>query len=417
MRICVFEDEKYDCFFPLTFTRATFELRCGYISLLERFRRNFPNEAFCVFLRDYLVPTFRKRSNVRAINDMGFAQHDEVLFLNCRWLMKYGEIPLDGNEKVGLKGGEVVYIRAKRHNIEKNRTDTFPELLNNLKDALPQEEMNTLLLSYPWELVNQNAEAMKWDFASFGNRGIYGKFAEYAVVWGEKEKVFVADTAEVQPFVALDTTGGSIYIDEGAKIYSHTRVEGPSYIGENATVSGAKVRAGTSIGAVCKVGGEVARSIFHGYANKAHDGYIGRAYIGEWVNLGALTTNSDLKNDYTTVRVHIRGKPMDSNEIKVGVFVGDHTKTGLGTLFSTGNIVGVMCNILPAAGKLLPKFIPSFTWFYKNEFSEGKGLEHNIEAVRAALSRRGVELSGEDIELFNTLYELTREEREKVNAN
>jgi len=358
---------------------------------------------------------------------MGFIQNDDVLFLNGRWLMKYGEIPLVaawlcpatsspavGNEKVGLKSGEIVYIRAKRQNIEENKADTLPELLNNLKNSLPQEEMDTLLLSYPWELINRNAEAMEWDFEFFGNSGIYGKFAEYAVVWGDKEKVFVADTAEVQPFVALDTSKGPIYIDEGAKIDSHTRVEGPSYIGKNSTVSGAKVREGTSIGPICKVGGEVSRSIFHAYSNKAHDGYIGRSYIGEWVNLGALTTNSDLKNDYTTVRVCIKGEPIDSNEIKVGVFVGDHTKTGLGTLLSTGNIVGMMCSILPAAGKLLPKFIPSFTCFYKNEFSEGKGLEHNIEAVRTTMSRRGVELSGEDIELFKKLYELTSKEREKA---
>jgi UDP-N-acetylglucosamine diphosphorylase/glucosamine-1-phosphate N-acetyltransferase len=345
---------------------------------------------------------------------MDFIQKDDTLFLNGRWLIKSGEISLDGEEKVALKDGEIVCIRAKRQSIEENKTDTLPELLNNLKNCLPQEEMDTILLSYPWELVNRNAEAMEWDFESFGNSGIYGKFAEYAVVYGEKEKVFVADTSEVEPFVMFDTTGGPIYVDEGAKIYSHTRVEGPSYIGENSIVCGAKIREGTSIGPVCKVGGEVGRSIFHGYSNKAHDGYIGRAYVCEWVNLGALTTNSDLKNDYTTVRVYIRGKPMDSNEIKVGMFVGDHTKAGLGVLFSTGGVVGMMCNILPAAGKLLPKFIPSFTSFFKNEFSEGKGLRHNIEAVRTAMSRRGVELSGEDIELFNTLYEITREEREGI---
>ncbi|MFQ6044200.1 MAG: hypothetical protein ACE5PV_25380, partial [Candidatus Poribacteria bacterium] len=89
-------------------------------------------------------------------------------------------------------------------------------------------------------------------------------------------------------------------------------------------------------------------------------------------------------------------------------------KTGLGVLFSTGGIVGMMCNILPAAGKLLPKFIPSFTWFFRNEFSAGKGFKHNIKAVRTAMSRRGVELSEEDIELFNTLYELTSEERGRI---
>jgi UDP-N-acetylglucosamine diphosphorylase/glucosamine-1-phosphate N-acetyltransferase len=408
----VFEDEKCDCFFPLTFTRAIFELRCGYISLLERIKRNFPQIEIGVFLRDYLVPTFKKRVSISAINDLNFITRDDVLFLNGRWLMKYGEIPLEGEEKTTLKDGEIVCIRAKRRSIEENKADTLPGLLNKLKNSLPKEEIDTILLSYPWELVNQNPETLKRDFAFFGNKGIYGNFAEYAAVYGEKDKVFVAETAEIQPFVLLDTTDGPIYIDEGVKIHSHTRVEGPSYIGRDSIVVGAKIREGTSIGPVCRVGGEVGKSIFHGYSNKSHHGYIGRSYIGEWVNLGALTTNSDLKNDYTPVRVYIKDKAMLSNEVKVGVFVGDHTKTGIGVLLPTGGIVGMMCNILPAAGKLIPKFIPSFTCFFKNEFGEGKGLKHSMEAVRTAMLRRGIELSGEDVELFNTLYELTRKERE-----
>ena len=414
MRICVFEDEKFDCFFPLTLTRATFELRCGYISLLERIRRNFPGTEVCVFLRDYLVPTFRKRVSVNAINDLNYLEKDDTLFLNGRWLMRYGEISLEGDEVVGIKGDEVVYIRAKRQTIGGNRADTLPQLLENLRSSLPKEEMDTALLSYPWELINYNPDAMRWDFESFGRSGIYGKFAEYAVVYGDKDKVFVAETAEVQPFVVLDTTEGPVYVDEGAKIYPHTRVEGPAYIGRDTMIVGAKVREGTSIGPVCRVGGEVEESIFHGYSNKYHDGFVGHAYIGEWVNLGALTTNSDLKNDYTQVQVYIRGKLVDSNEMKVGMFVGDHTKTGLGSLFTTGSVVGMMCNILPAAGELLPKFIPSFTWFFRNKFSRGMGLKHGIETARAAMARRKVELTEEDVELFRFLYEMTKEERDKL---
>ncbi|RKY04029.1 hypothetical protein DRP77_05000 [Candidatus Poribacteria bacterium] len=414
MRICVFEDEKFDCFFPLTLTRPVFELRCGYISLLERFKRNFPKAEVGVFLRDYLVPTFKKRAEVDAINDMNFLTKDDVLFLNGRWLMRYGEIELEGDEKVGLKDGEIVYIRAKRETIEKNKADSLPKLLENLKNALPNEETDAILLNYPWDLINNNPEAMRWDFEAFGNSGIYGKFAEYAVVYGDKDKVFVAETAEVQPFVVLDTTTGPIYIDEGVKIYPHTRIEGPSYIGRDTMIVGAKIREGVSIGPVCRVGGEVEETIFHGYSNKYHDGFVGHSYIGEWVNLGALTTNSDLKNDYTSVQVYIRGKLVDSGELKVGMFMGDHTKTGLGSLFSTGSVVGMMCNILPAAGELLPKFIPSFTWFFRNKFSRGMGLKHSIETARAAMARRKVELTEEEIELFKYLYELTKEERDSV---
>jgi hypothetical protein len=164
---------------------------------------------------------------------------------------------------------------------------------------------------------------------------------------------------------------------------------------------------------MCRVGGEVEESIIHGYSNKYHDGFLGHAYVGEWVNLGALTTNSDLKNDYGTVEVYVQGKPVDSQDTKVGVFIGDHTKTGIGCLFNTGTVVGMMSLLIPD-GEPFPKTIPSFCWYFRGRVSRGRGLKPLIETARIATGRRNVELTEADAELFEKLYQITKPERDEA---
>ena len=134
---------------------------------------------------------------------------------------------------------------------------------------------------------------------------------------------------------------------------------------------------------MCRVGGEVEESIIHGYSNKYHDGFLGHAYVGEWVNLGALTTNSDLKNDYSSVSVVLDGKtPVSTGSTKVGALIGDHTKTSIGTLLNTGAYVGAMA-LIATNGKLLPKFIPSFAWFLEGAVTKGFGKQSSTRPPRS----------------------------------
>jgi len=416
MKVCVFEDETYENFFPLTLTRGVFELKCGYVSLLDRIKRNFPGSDVGVFMRDYLAPTAKIRLDVQAINDPNFLRGDDILFINARALLKYGELDLEGSEEIGVCGDDVVYVRAKEETVEKcmamgSRT-AFKEALGN---ALPKNELDITLISYLWNTIQHNPSAMEWDFEYEGKSGIHGTFAEQAALWpeGSDAQVFVAETAEIQPYVVLDTKEGPVYIDEGVTVFPHTRIEGPAYIGKETQIVGGKIREGCSIGPVCRVGGEVEESIIHGYSNKYHDGFLGHAYVGEWVNLGALTTNSDLKNDYSSVDVYIKGKLTDTQDTKVGLFIGDHTKTALSSLFTTGTVVGIMSNVMPS-GELLPKLIPSFCWYFRGKFSRGRGLKPFLKTAKIAMGRRGVELNDYDVELFEKLYEITKEERTKL---
>ena len=164
---------------------------------------------------------------------------------------------------------------------------------------------------------------------------------------------------------------------------------------------------GNSIGPVCRVGGEVEESIIQGFSNKYHAGFLGHAYVGEWVNLGALTTNSDLKNDYSNVSVMLDGKrSIDTGSTKVGSLIGDHTKTSIGTLLNTGSYVGAMA-IIMAAGKPLPKFIPSFAWFLEGVVTKGFGKKRLYETARIAMSRRKCQWTAAEEATWDEIFKLT----------
>jgi len=173
---------------------------------------------------------------------------------------------------------------------------------------------------------------------------------------------------------------------------------------------GAKIREGCSFGPVCRVGGEVEESIIHGYSNKYHDGFLGHAYVCEWVNLGALTTNSDLKNDYGPVDVHVNGHLVSTGSTKVGSMIGDHVKTSIGTLLNTGSVVGTFA-LLMAAGKPLAKFIPPFAWCLDGIISKGFGKKKLFETAKLAMPRRKKEWTDADQRLYDKIAEITEEER------
>ena len=214
-------------------------------------------------------------------------------------------------------------------------------------------------------------------------------------------RVLRLDPAEIKPNHCFTT-------DLGAEIHPFTRIEGPCYIGKNSILLGAKCREGNSIGPMCRIGGEVEESIIHGYSNKYHDGFLGHAYVGQWVNLGAMTTNSDLKNDYSSVSVALDGKkPVDTGSTKVGALIGDHTKTSIGTLFNTGAYVGAMA-LIAATGKPLPKFIPSFAWFLEGVVTKGFGKRKLYETARTAMGRRKHQWTDADQAMWDEIYNMTQ---------
>ena len=412
MKVCVFEGQSPENLFPLTLTRPTFELRCGRTTLREKILAGSRETDVCYFMRGYLAPVYENKYQRQPINQIRFLKTDDFFLVNGKWLRRKRDALHQGDEIVTTSGDEVVYAKVKRNTLTKNLASDLEETLRRLRKDLGETPIDATLISYPWHPVLCNAEAIRDDFQSIRG-GINGKVSPMAAIEGPEDQLYVADTAEVHPFVTLETAGGPIIIEHGAKIYPHSRIEGPASIGRETYVYEAKIRPGSTLGPVCRVGGEVDESIFHGHSNKHHEGFLGHSYVGEWVNLGALTTNSDLKNDYTTVQVYVQGKLVDTGETKVGSYFGDHVKTSIGCLLTTGAVLGVMSNVL-ATGEVAPKLIPSFTWYFRNKFSRGLGLRRMIDTAETVMARRNVIMSQEEKVLFQHLYEITRDERDKI---
>jgi UDP-N-acetylglucosamine diphosphorylase/glucosamine-1-phosphate N-acetyltransferase len=218
------------------------------------------------------------------------------------------------------------------------------------------QEIDGILLRGSFDLVTALEQLLEHDCADFLT-GPTDLLPGNTTVLGEVGRVR-SSGADIEPGVVFDVRHGVVVIDRGAEVRSGTRLEGPCYVGPGARVLGGFIR--TSIlGPRSVVRGEVSSTIFHGYANKAHDGFVGHSVIGRWVNLGAGTTTSNLKNTYGTVRLSIAGTVVETGRQFLGSLVGDHAKTAIGTMLPTGTVIGAGANVF---GEGLTKYVPPFAW-------------------------------------------------------
>jgi UDP-N-acetylglucosamine diphosphorylase/glucosamine-1-phosphate N-acetyltransferase len=402
-------------FWPLALSRPVWELRCGMTSLAEKLIARTGATDVAYFMPEYLAPVWKQRTEAR-INDPAALRGEDLLLVNARMKSDFiDQINLDGFSRLGRADhGEVMYVWLRHRDHMLEDTSSFAAFMEFARVNVPPVHVDPPTWNYAWDLVLANAEQMITDFKRAGRSGIEGDIAEPCAIRGGTRDVYVARGATIQPMVVLDATRGPIYIDEGAEIQPFTRIEGPCYVGKKSILLGAKCREGTSIGPMCRVGGEVEESIIQGYSNKYHDGFIGHAYVGEWVNLGALTTNSDLKNDYGNVEVLLDGRtPIDTGSVKVGALIGDHVKTSIGTLFNTGAYVGAM-SLIMATGKPLPKHIPDFSWLIDGVVTKGFGKAKLYETAKVAMSRRKVMWTAAEQQMWDAVHEMTSGPRDRA---
>ncbi|MGH7504776.1 MAG: hypothetical protein ACRELX_03960, partial [Longimicrobiales bacterium] len=211
----------------------------------------------------------------------------------------------------------------------------------------------------------------------------------HVAVLGEPARVRLGQNVTLEPGVVLDVGSGPIWLDDDVTVRAFTRLAGPAYVGPGSTLLGGPY-AGVSIGPACKLHGEMEETVVLGYANKAHDGFLGHAYLGRWVNLGALTTNSDLKNNYGSIRIWTPDGDVDTGEIKVGCFLGDHVKTGIGVMLNTGTVIGTGSNIFGAVQP--PKYVAPFSWGAGDALSV-YDLDRFLATAEMVMGRRKVELT------------------------
>jgi UDP-N-acetylglucosamine diphosphorylase/glucosamine-1-phosphate N-acetyltransferase len=206
--------------------------------------------------------------------------------------------------------------------------------------------------------------------------------------------------AHVEPGVVFDLTHGAVIVEGGVEIRAGTRLEGPLWVGPNARLLGGEIRA-SAIGPRCNVRGEMANCVFLGYANKAHDGFVGHSVVGRWVNLGAGTITSNLKNTYGTVRLDVAGTRIDTGQQFLGSLFGDHAKTAIGTLLSTGTVVGAGANVFDAVRA--PKYVPPFAWGANAK--ERMSRDGFLRVVERVLPRRDLAVTPETRAVLGRVYD------------
>ncbi len=394
-------------FYPLAFSRPLWELRCGMTSLGEKLVAKTGVRDVSGFLPAYMADAYREGA-AWPVNQLSSLAGDDLLLVDARVKADSFDVSPTGPSQAAFDAdGNCVYARIARADLGRLNAQSLEAFLASARQTLPAAAAEIPVWKYTWDLILANPEQLSKDFAAAGRNGLEGAVEEPLAIRGSRNDVFIGAGARVHPMVVIDAEHGPVYIDEGAEIHPFTRIEGPCYIGKKSILLGAKCREGNSIGPMCRVGGEVEESIIQGYSNKYHDGFLGHAYVGEWVNLGALTTNSDLKNDYTTVAVSLDGKDsIDTGSTKVGSLIGDHTKTSIGTLLNTGAYVGSMA-LIAATGKPLPKFIPSFAWFLEGVVTKGFGKQKLYETARTAMGRRKRVWTPAQQAMWDEIFQLT----------
>ncbi|MEO2012530.1 MAG: putative sugar nucleotidyl transferase [Pirellulaceae bacterium] len=414
MRLILFDRlaDSRSQFYPLVLSRPIWELRCGITSLAEKLIAKTGAMETACFVPPYMADAYREQSQWQ-VNDPASLTGDDLLLLNPRLKADDFDIESVGSALISFnESGDCLFVRIPKEKLDHLNTESIDALIESAREALPAADKSPATWDYTWELVLANADQITSDFAAAGRSGIHSDSIEDPfVVRGNKDDVYIGAGTCIHPMVVIDAEHGPVFIDEEVEIHPFSRVEGPCYIGKKSILLGAKCREGNSIGPVCRIGGEVEESIIQGYSNKYHDGFLGHAYVGEWVNLGALTTNSDLKNDYSNVSVTLDGRtPIDTGSTKVGALIGDHTKTSIGTLFNTGAYVGAMA-VIAATGKPLPKFIPSFAWFLEGVVTKGFGKKKLFETAATVVGRRGREWSAAQVSMWEEIFKITASPR------
>jgi UDP-N-acetylglucosamine diphosphorylase/glucosamine-1-phosphate N-acetyltransferase len=417
MRLVIFEPDTYRNFFPVAHLRPTFALRCGCSTLYEKVIRNHPGLSVSLFCREHLAGSLAHEVPEDCeVNDLSTLD-DNLLVINGNLLIGEWMLESAGPETAGVaEDGTLLYARISRFRASQFPRDDIHAFLAAAADKLPNHEIIDMdLLRWQWELVAHNAEAIESDFRLADRSGVHGWFHETVTVYGPGDRLYVASGAEIHPQVVIDTNSGPVAIESGAVVLPHSRIEGPCYIGHGTQITRGNIRSGCSFGPDCRVGGEVEESIIQGRTNKYHDGFLGHSYVGEWVNIGAQTVTSDLKNDYSGVSVYMqtaedKWEYVPTGSQKVGSFIGDHVKTGIGTLLNTGSNLG-SGSVLLASDGLLPKFVPSFCWMVDNAATGGFGFENLLEIARIVVERRSCEFTDEYAGLLRDLYARTAGER------
>ena len=399
MKYYIYENKCAEDFEPLSLTRPAFDLRCGPFTFLERLFKLIPDSAeVSLIVRENLVNLAREMYPDLKVNP-GDIEQGIWLLGNVFW--REDDLKQITKTSSEIFQSEDMQIGANLSQQEgSDWMNAGGPVSADLQLDLPTTKLDSLPVTYLWEILQKIPWTMEEDTLHFPKRNeIVNSDQNLQVI--NPSNIWIGEPDKVKPAVVIDASKGSVIIEKNVDIGPFSYLKGPLFIGEGTIISPHSQIKESVLGPVCRVGGEVAGTIIQGWSNKVHDGYLGDAFLGEWVNLGAGTNNSNLKNNYTSVKVTVNGKIIDTGSLFIGSFIGDHSKTAIGTQLNTGTSIGTGCNIVSKG--FPPRFIQPFTWLMNGKHVSTK-IETFIKTGETVKSRRGLSFSAAERELFNSLF-------------
>lgn len=404
MSIVIFEDDAVDRLYPITLSRPAYAITCGgyrLIDWLERWQQ--PMRAVV-------------RPHLAEIQRLDFPQFQgprsapgRLLLVNARLVPSATALRTLRSLSETHTSGAFYWegeLAAALLSTDAWLTSSDPaQLTEQLQlagvDRLPRHDAALPLFRYPHDVVAWNMQILRENLEDRIATGAYQEIAD---------GVFAAEGAQLGPYNVTDASAGPIVLDAGASIGPYVLLRGPVYLGRKARViEHAAIKDAVSVGHTVKIGGEVEASVIEPYSNKQHHGFLGHSYLGSWINLGAGTCNSDLKNTYGPVKMEYRGESVATGMQFLGCIIGDYAKTAINTSIFTGKVIGA-CSMLYG---FVTTNVPSFV-NYARSFGQVTELppEVMIATQQRMFARRNVQPRPCDVELLHAMYKLTRHERQ-----
>ncbi len=379
------EEASWKNLLPLTFTRPVSEIRIGILTIREKWERELGLKC-SHFTKDYLSVKYPFKNTGRAI------------FINSSLLpdkhLTEQILKLQPSECI-THGEELLAYHS----------DTGAPV--NSKDLKKVADIpHAFMVKHVWDIFQKNAPALKKDFDLITGGRTSKPLSDSVTVIGDRSQVFLEEGAKAEACI-LNTVSGPVYLGKDAEIMEGSVVRGGLALCDHSTLKlSTKIYGATTIGPHCKVGGEVSNSVIFGYSNKAHDGFLGNSVIAEWCNLGADTNNSNLKNNYSNVKLYnyAQGRAVDTGLQFCGLIMGDHSKSGINTMFNTGTVVGVGSNIF--GGGFPATNIMSFSWGGSKGFDTYK-LDKLFETAERVFERRGLVFDDQEKEILSSVFKGT----------
>ncbi len=394
--------ENRENLLPFTFTRPVAKIRVGIFTITEKWEASLGTKASYI-TQPYLSNLFPLQ-----------VAKDNILINGalCPTPALVKAIKNLSGEQALVSGKHLLAICLKQDAVSAFTDSVLHEAIEKIEYAEPVTLLNDL-----WDIFALNGHELRADFEVLTQGRTSAPVGDPHTIVYAPENIFIEEGVKIRAAV-LNAEDGPIYIGKNAQIQEGSLIKGPFSLGESSVINmGSKIRGDTTIGPFCKVGGEVSNSVIFGYSNKGHEGFIGNTVIGEWCNLGADTNTSNLKNNYANVKLWNYPKMgfKDTGKQFCGLMMGDHSKSGINTMFNTGTVVGVGANIFGAG---FPRnFIPSFSWGGPGTGFETYRLDKLIEVEEKVMARRNVTLSEEHKAMLQHIHASTEKLREKNSAS